>query len=112
MTDPSLIAAVKDFIKPELLVLVAVLYILGMILKSSEAVKDKWIPLWIGVVGIVFAILYVMATSPFGGPQDIAMSIFVGLTQGILCAGAALWINQVLVVQPKKDKEPEEDKKE
>lgn len=105
MTDPSLITAVKEFIKPELLILVVVLYVLGMILKSSEALKDKWIPLTIGIVGVVFAILYVLATSPFGGPQDVAMSIFVGLTQGILCAGGALWINQTLIVQPKRDKD-------
>ena len=36
---------IKDYVKPELLVVAVVLYFIGMWLKQSETVKDKYIPL-------------------------------------------------------------------
>ena len=35
---------IKDYVKPELLVVALVLYFIGMWLKQSETVKDKYIP--------------------------------------------------------------------
>ena len=40
----ELFEAFKEFIKPELLILIPVLYLIGMAIKKSE-VKDKSIPL-------------------------------------------------------------------
>ena len=39
---------IKDYVKPELLVVAVVLYFIGMWLKQSETVKDKYIPLIMG----------------------------------------------------------------
>ena len=36
---------VKDYVKPELLVVAVVLYFIGAWLKQSETVRDKYIPL-------------------------------------------------------------------
>lgn len=78
-----------DYIQPELLVLIPALYFVGMAFKKSELVPDKMIPLSIGGVGIVLAILYVVATCGL-----CAESIFTGIIQGILCAGVSVYVNQ------------------
>lgn len=44
---------VKDFVKPELLIVAVVLYFIGIWLKKSEVVKAKYIPLINGAIGIV-----------------------------------------------------------
>ena len=43
---------IKDYVKPELLVVAVVLYFIGMWLKQSETVKDKYIPLINGLIGV------------------------------------------------------------
>ena len=48
---------VMEYIRPELLVLVAVLYIVGKALKASQDVKDKHIPLILGGAGVFLAML-------------------------------------------------------
>ena len=92
----------NQFIKPELLILVPVLYFIGMGLKKSEVFKDKFIPLMLGVIGVILSAIYVLATSEFLATQDIFMAIFVAVTQGILVAGASVYANQ-LIKQAQKD---------
>ena len=81
----------SDYIKPELLVLVPVLYILGEIMKHTEKVKDNYIPAILGATGILLAFIYVTAT------EGIALSgVFTAITQGILVAGAAVYADQIV----------------
>jgi hypothetical protein len=37
----------------------------------------------------------VAATSSLGTFQDVLMLVFVGITQGVLTAGASVYINQI-----------------
>lgn len=80
----------EKYIQPELLVLVAVLYFVGMGLKTSD-VADKYIPVILGVVGVAMATLYTIASVGFS-----AMGIFTGITQGVICAGVAVYVNQII----------------
>ena len=41
-----------NYVKPELIVVAVVLYFIGMGLKQSQTVKDKYIPLILGGLGI------------------------------------------------------------
>lgn len=91
----------KEFIRPELLVLIPVLYFIGMGLKSAEAFTDKHIPLALGAVGVALAALWVVATSTIASPQDGALAVFTAIVQGVLVAGASVYINQ-LIKQAKK----------
>ena len=50
----------KEFIKPEFVVLIPVLYLIGMGLKRSSAVFDRTIPLVLGAAGVVLCTVYVM----------------------------------------------------
>ena len=94
--------AYKEFIKPELLILIPVLYIVGMCIKRVE-IKDKFIPLILGVASILLSSLYIFATSSISGGKDIALALFTSLTQGILSAGASVYFNQLYKQLQKKN---------
>ena len=44
---------IMNYVKPELIVVAIVLYFIGMWLKQSQTIKDKYIPLLLGGIGIV-----------------------------------------------------------
>ena len=92
----------KEFIKPELLVLIPVLYIIGMGLKTSE-VSDKHIPLTLGGISIFLCIMYTAATSDFSSGREAFMVLFTSFTQGILCAGASVYVNQIIKQNSKEE---------
>ena len=48
----------KEFVKPELLILIPVLYLIGAGLKVSKF-KDNYIPIALGVVGIILSFIYI-----------------------------------------------------
>ena len=48
-----------EYIKPELLVLIPVMYLIGMAVKKSR-IKDKYIPLIIGLASVLLCILWVL----------------------------------------------------
>lgn len=80
-----------QFIKAELLLLIPVLYIIGMTIKYTDAIKNNYIPLILIVFGIAFSCLYV-----FGSEGITPLSIFIAVTQGILCAGGAVLGDQTI----------------
>ena len=85
----------KELVKPELIVLIPVLYLVGVALKKS-AVQDNHIPWLLGVCGIVLSTVYLAATADVTGWQGGLMLVFSGVTQGILAAGASVYVNQVV----------------
>ena len=85
-----------NYVKPELLIVAVVLYFLGIWLKQAACVKDKLIPLTLGIVGIFICGIWVCATSQFSTPQDFAMAVFASITQGILVAGVSTYVNQLI----------------
>ena len=93
----------ENFIKPELLILVPVLYFTGVIIKNTEAVPDKYIPAILGVAGIALSLLYVITTAGANGT-----SIFTAITQGILVAGARVYNNELIKQVTDKEENQEE----
>ena len=91
----------QDYIKTELLILIPVLYFVGVGLKESR-LPDKWIPLSIGLIGVILSAVWVFATSDVYCVKEIALAIFTSFTQGVLVAGASVYANQ-LYLQAKKD---------
>lgn len=92
---------VMNFVKPELLILVPVLYTIGLGIKKSN-VTDKYIPFILGVVSIFLSTLWVISTSDIKNWQDAVYAVFISITQGILTAGASVYVNQ-LYIQSKKN---------
>ena len=72
-----------NFIVEDGLILIPVLYILGEIIKNTLVIKDKWIPLILLVVSILFSIF--LLNEP----------IINNIIQGILITGATVYIDQV-----------------
>jgi len=92
----------KELIKPELLILIPVLYVVGIGLKKSK-LSDTLIPLILGGIAIVLSSAWVIATSDISTLRDIASALFISVTQGILSAGASVYVNQLYVQSKKKD---------
>lgn len=91
----------NEYIKPELLVLVPVLYLIGAAIKKSN-IADKFIPWILGGVSVALSALWIFASCTITAPADIALAIFTAVTQGVLIAGASVYVNQ-LVKQTRKD---------
>jgi hypothetical protein len=87
---------IMNYVKPELIVVAVVLYFLGLGIKQSQTIKDKYIPLTNGAVGIILCGIYVLATSDCKTGQEIAMAVFTAITQGILVAGLSTYVNQII----------------
>lgn len=87
---------IMNYVKPELIVVAIVLYIIGVGIKKTESVKDKYIPYILGVGGIILSAIWVMANSSLGTVQEILMAIFTSIVQGILVAGLSNYVNQLI----------------
>lgn len=92
----------QEFIKPELLILIPVLYFIGIAIKKSK-LKDAFIPFILGVVGVFLSGLYLFATEEIKGSQALATAIFTALTQGVLIAAASVYANQIIKQSKKED---------
>ena len=90
------ISMLKEYIKPELLVVALVLYFVGMGIKNTELIKDKYIPIILGILGVIISAIYIVATSSINGYQELLTVIFTAIVQGILVAGASVYVNQLI----------------
>lgn len=93
----------KEYIKPELLVVAIVLYFVGMGIKNTELIKDKYIPIILGFLGIFVSAIYIIATSTINGYQEVLMAIFSSIVQGVLVAGTSVYVNQIIKQKKKEE---------
>ena len=100
----------QDYIKPELLILIPVLYFVGEAIKKSK-IKDTVIPFILGCVGSLLSAIYLFASTPVNGAQAIFTAIFTAITQGVLVAAASVYGNQILKQASKQKKEEEQKEK-
>lgn len=92
----------QEYIKPELLILIPVLYLIGVAIKKSK-IADKFIPWILGGFSVALSTIWVIANGDFSSVNSIMTAIFTAITQGILIAGASVYANQ-LIKQTGKDK--------
>lgn len=81
---------VSQYITQNALILIPVLYIIGMIIKNTDKISDKYIPLILLVFGIA-------------GSMGIIGVNANAVIQGVLVTGATVYTNQ-LIKQTRKDK--------
>ena len=84
-----------EYINPELIVLVPVLYVLGRMIKDSFVMPDTAIPAVLGVVGVLLAVVWCMATVQPVGLWTVLLTLVTAVMQGVLCAGAAVYADQL-----------------
>ncbi|MCI8378610.1 MAG: hypothetical protein HFH72_08850 [Lachnospiraceae bacterium] len=87
---------IMNYVKPELIVVAIVLYIVGVALKKAKTVKDNAIPFILGAGGIILSAIWVLANSPLGTVQEVLMAVFTSIVQGILVAGLSTYVNQLI----------------
>jgi len=85
-----------SYVKPELIVVAIALYFIGVALKSSNVIKDTYIPLILGIMGVILSVIWVLATTQITGYQSVLMAIFIGITQGFIVAGLSVYVNQLV----------------
>ncbi len=85
-----------NYVKPELIIVAIVLYFLGMWLKQAAFLKDKYIPLALGAIGIFICGLWVASVHQFEDAQAAFAGVFAAVTQGILVAGLSTYVNQII----------------
>ena len=90
-----------EYIRSELLLLIPVLNIVGAVLKKSR-LPDRWIPLLLGGLGILLSAVRVLSTMSVRTAQETAGAVFTAVTQGILLAGASVYVHQLYVQSQKK----------
>ena len=73
----------KDYILDNALILIPAIYVIGAILKGTELIKDKYIPVILLPIGIILAMLLV------GFNVN-------GFIQGVLVTGVAVYANQLV----------------
>lgn len=81
---------ILTYLKPELVVLIPVLYFIGLAFKKGAFIKDKFIPLVLGVISIVLVFVYLMATE--GWNVNV---IWLSVVQGVLAAAGSVYANQL-----------------
>ena len=72
-----------SYITDNALILIPVIYVIGAMLKGTELVKDKYIPVILLPIGIVLGMLIVGFTVN-------------GFIQGVLVTGVAVYANQLV----------------
>ena len=87
---------IKEFIEPELLILIPVLYALGAGLKKPKKIKDNFIPTILGVAGVILAGIWCFANAELSTYQQVATCLFVAITQGVLSAAGSVYVNQIV----------------
>lgn len=80
----------KDYILDNALILIPAIYVIGAILKGTELIKDKYIPVILLPIGIVLGMLIVGFTVN-------------GFIQGVLVTGVAVYANQLVKQTLKKE---------
>ena len=75
---------IKEFVIDQALIIIPVLYVIGTIIKGTEKINDKYIPLILLPISIIFC-LFVVGFN------------VQGVIQGILVCGTAVYVNQLLV---------------
>lgn len=88
-------SALTQYIKPELLILVPVLFAAGFLLKRSR-VRDFKIPFILGAIGIILSTIWTISTGSDNSWRDVLGEIFTGITQGILTAGTSDYAYQLV----------------
>lgn len=94
---------IMNYIKPELIVVAIVLYFVGLGIKKSESIKDKYIPCILGILGIALSAIWVFANTKIGTIQEVLMAVFTSIVQGILVTGLSTYANQLLKQKNKND---------
>lgn len=99
----DVINTVKEYIEPELIILIPVLFAIGYAIRKNEKIDSRNIPLVLGLIGVVLAALWVVANMSAFTMQGVLIAIFTAIVQGILVAAVAVYVNEIIKQQKSKN---------
>lgn len=82
-----------ELIRPEMLTLIPVLYLIGAGLKRAEVFENRYIPLGLGLLGALLGAAWLLVFRD--AEYNTLQSLLMGAVQGILCAGCSVYANQI-----------------
>lgn len=85
----------NDYIKPEFLILVPVLWFLGWVIKKSQ-LKNCVIPFILCGVSVALCMIYLFATTDLNGVKSVLMCVFLSITQGVIATACAVFGDQMI----------------
>ena len=100
----------SEYIRPELLILIPVLNLAGMFTKKAALFQTKYIPIFLGIAGILLGAAYA-AIFP-KADCNMLQNILMGMLQGLLCAGMAVYGHQMSKQMKKTNNTAQEDTQE
>ena len=101
-----------QFIRPELIVVPFILYAIGVAIKKSSYIKDEFIPLILGITSIAICAIYILAMSDTPKTyQEVLILCFNIIIQGVCCAAASVYCNQLIKQNKKLKESTKEDEK-
>lgn len=90
------VSILTQYIRPELTILPVVLYCIGVALKKTMYIKDNLIPIIIGFISLSLTAIYILSVSKQpSNYQEVLSLIFDVCIQGICCAAASVYANQL-----------------
>lgn len=91
---------IEQYIGANYAIIVAVLYVIGIVLKKTPRIPNNFIPFIITTLGMGFAILSALSRS--SEYANMAALLYDSIVQGILCAGMSVYIYEVVKQSKKK----------
>ena len=82
------------YIKPELLILAPVMYIIGVIIKTSKT-DDRYIPLILGIISVVLSGVHIFSATEIKAFTEVLAALFCSVCQGVLIAGSSVYADQI-----------------
>lgn len=93
---------IMAYIKPELLAVSVVLYLLGTAFEKTRWISARYLPFTLCGAGVVICGIWVLSTSQFSGIQSVLLAVFTSVIQGVLVAGLSIGGHQLLKIKDKK----------
>ena len=92
-----------EFVKPDLVLMSIALYLVGISFKKADFIKNKYIPLLLGGIGILAAGMCIFSQADITSFKDILKAAYETIIQGIMVAGLSNYANQIVKQFNKKD---------
>ena len=83
-------AMYQEYVKPELLIVTPILYILAKMMDNSH-LDNRKIPWYLLIVSIILSSLYVFSTSDTSSFSKVLSALFTTVIQGVLLSGTTIY---------------------
>lgn len=84
---------ILEFVRPELLILIAVTWCLGLFIKQTPKIQDWLIPIILLLFSVIFTVLWIAVVLGNGFTAAVIIS---AVGQGIIIAAIAVFGNEVI----------------